>query len=189
MFPEDSSEKLCRAIKTVAKKSMSAGRFFVACFLATLAGGCGSQTPVAPSESTPAAQTTGVVQPGATILHHDGCTIDIAKVCKSYIDQPQFTYNGDEYDWTRFQGSVFRHPDLDIWARYPDGSVVAEIECHIDAQNRKVDWARLLPNPPMTDKAWEYAKSEQWCQEEWPDYSAWGQYGISHQGGEKTLAL
>ena len=128
--------------------------------------------------------TTTISQHETSILHHDGCTIDLAKVCKSYIDQPQFTYNGDEYTWQRFQQSVSRHPDVEIWARYPDGSVVADIECHVDAQNRKIDWARLLPNPPITDKAWGYAKSEQWCQEQWPDYSAWGQYwrsGIAHQ--------
>jgi hypothetical protein len=169
---------------------MSSRRLFAACLVIVLAG-CGSQTPAAPNPSTQPPQTTAP-QLGASIVQHDGCTIDLANVCKSYIDQPQFTYNGDEYDWTRFQGSVFRHPDVDIWARYLDGSVVAEIECHIDAQNRKVDWARLLPNPPMTDKAWEYARSQQWCEEDWPDYSAWGQYwrsGISHQGSEKTLAL
>jgi hypothetical protein len=163
---------------------MNPGRLFAACFVIALAG-CGSQTAAVSSPNAHTAQPTAISQHETSILHHDGCTIDLTKVCKSYIDQPQFTYNGDEYDWTRFQGSVFRHPDVDIWARYPDGSVVAEIECHIDAQNRKVDWARLLPHPPMTEKAWEYVKSEQWCREEWwPDYSAWGQYwpsGIAHQ--------
>ena len=93
------------------------------------------------------------------------------KVCKSFIDQPQFTYNGDQYTWQRFQQSSPRHPDVEIWARYPDGNVVADIECHVDAQNRKVNWARLLPNPPLTDKSWDYAKSKRWCQEDSPDYS------------------
>lgn len=142
--------------------------------------GCGSQNPsaVAPdnssrqnSQSSPAS-----AQPAASILHHDGCTIDIAKVCKAFIDQPQFTYNGDQYTWERFQQSSNRHPDVEIWARYPDGTVVADIECHVDAQNRKVDWARLLPNPPLTDKSWAYAKKEKWCQEDSPDYSGWSDY-------------
>lgn len=163
---------------------MDSGRLFAAGLVIALAG-CGSQIPAAPSQSAQARQIiTATSQHGTSILRHDGCTIDLAKVCKAYIDQPQFTYNGDEYTWQRFQQSVSRHPDVEIWARYPDGSVVADIECHVDAQNRKIDWARLLPDPPITDKTWEYAKSEQWCQQLWPDYSAWGQYwhsGIAHQ--------
>ena len=165
---------------------MGSRKFLFVCLLIAV-GGCGPQNPsVAPENSSiqKSQNTPAGTQAGASILQHNGCTIDLAKVCKSYIDQPQFTYNGDEYTWQRFQQSFSRHPDVEIWARYPDGSVVADIECHVDTQNRKVDWARLLPNPPIADKAWEYAKSEQWCQEQSPDYSTWGQYwrsGITHQ--------
>ena len=77
-----------------------------------------------------------------------------------------------------------RHPDVEIFARYADGSVIADIECHVDTQNRKTDWARMLPNPPLTDKSWDYAKSKRWCQEDSPDYSSWSDYwrsGLTQQ--------
>jgi hypothetical protein len=147
--------------------------------------GCSPQNPavVAPGAQQP--QTSpAAAPPAASVLQHDGCTIDLAKVCQSYIDQPQFTYNGDQYDWTRFQQNFSRHPDVEIWARYPDGNVVADVECHVDTQNRKINWARFLPNPPMTDKSWAFAKSQRWCQEDSPDYAGWSEYwrsGISHQ--------
>ena len=163
---------------------MNTRQVLTLCLMVTLAG-CSSQNPApanAPAEQSP--PSTASAPPATSILHHDGCTIDIVKVCKSFIDQPQFTYNGDQYTWQRFQQSAPRHPDVEIWARYPDGSVIADIECHVDTQNRKTDWARLLPNPPLTDKSWDYAKSKRWCQEDSPDYSSWSEYwrsGITQQ--------
>ncbi|HKN15250.1 MAG TPA: hypothetical protein VJX68_18825 [Candidatus Binatus sp.] len=116
------------------------------CLLIGLAG-CSPQNPAPGNSSSLASQTPpAAAPPNASILQHNGCTIDFAKVCQTFIDQPTFTYNGDEYDWRRFQQSFSRHPDVEIWARYPDGNVVADIECHVDTQNRKIDWARLLPN-------------------------------------------
>ncbi len=154
-------------------------KLFTVCLLVAVAG-CGSQNPSAGAPGNSSSQSSSSspapAPPAASILHHEGCTIDIVKVCKSFIDQPQFTYNGDVYTWERFQETSNRHPDVEIWARYPDGKVVADIECHVDAQNRKVDWARLLPDPPLTDKSWDYAKSKRWCQEDSPDYSAWSDY-------------
>jgi hypothetical protein len=163
---------------------MKSGRLIVLSSLVALVG-CSSQNP-APNNPTPQApQASSAAAPANTsIVQHDGCTIDFAKVCQTYIDQPQFTYNGDEYDWTRFQQSFSRHPDVEVWARYDNGDVVADIECHIDTQNRKVDWARLLANPPLTDKSWAYAKSKRWCQEDSPDYAGWTAYwnsGTTHQ--------
>jgi hypothetical protein len=155
---------------------MNSRQLLTLCLLAALAG-CSSQNPVpnsAPAQQSP--PSTASAPADASIFHHDGCTIDIVKVCASFIEQPQFTYNGDQYTWQRFQQSASRHPDVEIWARYSDGSVVADIECHVDTQNRKINWARLLPNPPLTDKSWSYAKSKRWCQEESPDYSSWGEY-------------
>ena len=102
-------------------------------------------------------------------------TIDLVKVCQSYIDQPQFTYNSEEYDWQRFQGSFSRHPDIEIWARYPDGNVVAEVQCYVDTQNRKINGYILLPGTPVTEKAWNFAKSKRLCQEDSPDYSGWAE--------------
>ena len=163
---------------------MNSRTVLMLCLLITVAG-CGSQSPS--SNNAPPQQSTAPTAsaaPATSILHHDGCTIDIVKVCKSFIDQPQFTLNGDEYTWQRFQETSPRHPDVEIWARYPDNSVIADIECHVDAQNRKVDWARLLPNPPLTDKSWDYAKSKKWCQEDSPDYSSWSEYwrsGVTQQ--------
>jgi hypothetical protein len=146
------------------------------CLLVTLVG-CSSQSPAPNSVSAqPSAPSTASAPPDSSTFHHDGCTIDFAKVCESFIGQPQFTYNGDQYTWQRFQQSAPRHPDVEIWARYPDNSVVADIECHVDTQNRKINWARLLPNPLLTDKSWDYAKSKRWCQEDSPDYSSWGEY-------------
>ena len=155
-------------------------RRLLALFSLFLLAGCGPQNPQNPASSS----SSVVAQPNNSILQHNGCTVDLAKVCASYINQPTFYYNGDEYDWTRFQQTFNRHPDIEIWARYPDNSVAMDIECHIDAQNRKVNWASLLPNPPMTDKSWDYVKSKRWCQEDFPDYSTWTAYwrsGITHQ--------
>jgi hypothetical protein len=155
---------------------MNSRQVLTLCLLITLVG-CSSQNPVPKSApAQPSAPSTASAPPDASIFHHDGCTIDFAKVCESFIGQPQFTYNGDQYTWQRFQQSSSRHPDVEIWARYSDGSVVADIECHVDAQNRKINWARLLPNPPLTDKSWDYAKKKRWCQEDSSDYSSWGEY-------------
>jgi len=155
---------------------MNSRQVLTLCLLITLVG-CSSQNPVPNSApAQPSAPSTASAPPDASTFHHDGCTIDIVKVCESFIGQPQFTYNGDQYTWQRFQQSASRHPDVEIWARYSDGSVVADIECHVDTQNRKINWARLLPNPPLTDKSWDYAKSKRWCQEDSPDYSSWGEY-------------
>jgi predicted small lipoprotein YifL len=155
---------------------MNIRRLLALCSLVALAS-CGSQNPPPANSSAQQPQASPApAQSNASIYRHNGCTIDFAKVCQSYIDQPQFTYNGDEYDWTRFQQSFSRHPDIEIWGRYPDGSVVADIECHVETQTRKINWARLLPNPPLTDKAWAYAKSQRWCQEDSPDYSGWTAY-------------
>ena len=139
---------------------MNSRQLLTLCLLVALAG-CSSQNSAPtnePAEQSP--PSTAVAPSESSVLHHDGCTIDIVKVCKSFIDQPQFTYNGDQYTWQRFQQSAPRHPDVEIWARYPDGSVIADIQCHVDTQNRKVNWARLLPNPPLSDKSWDYAKSK-----------------------------
>lgn len=165
---------------------MNSRQVLTLCLLLALAG-CSSQNPAptnAPAEQSPPSTSSAAAPPNASVFHHDGCTIDIVKVCKSFIDQPQFTYNGDQYTWQRFQQSAPRHPDVEIWARYPDGSVIADIECHVDTQNRKTDWARLLPNPPLTDKSWDYAKSKRWCQEDSPDYGSWSDYwrsGLTQQ--------
>jgi hypothetical protein len=158
---------------------MNLRRLLTVCSLIGLAA-CSPQNPASVALDNSSAQkpqsSPTVDQPSPSILQHDGCTIDIAKVCQSFIDQPQFMYNGDKYDWHRFQQSFSRHPDVEIWARYPDGNVVADIECHVDSQNRKINWARLLPNPPLNDKSWDFAKSKRWCQEDSPDYSGWAEY-------------
>src|SRR5271156_913408 len=104
-------------------KCMKLGRLIVLSSLIVLAG-CSAQNPAPNNPATPAPQTSSAPAPANTsIAQHDGCTIDFAKVCQTYIDQPQFTYNGDEYDWTRFQQSFTRHPDVEIWARYDNGDV------------------------------------------------------------------
>jgi hypothetical protein len=157
---------------------MNLGRLLTICALIGLAS-CSSQNPApeSPNNSAPSTPAnSAAAEPSSSIIHHDGCTIDIAKACAAFIDQPQFTYNGNQYDWTRFQQSFSRHPNLEIFARYPDGNVVADLECHVDAQNRKINWARILPNPAMNDKSWDYAKSQRWCQEDSPDYGGWTAY-------------
>ena len=154
-------------------------RLLVVCSLIGLAS-CSPQNPasVAPDNSA-AAKTQGsaaTAQSSNSIVQHNGCTIDFAKVCQSFFDQPEFIINGDKFDWHRFQQTSSRHPDVEIVAAYPDNSVVVDIECHIDAQNRKIDWGRPLPNPPLTDKSWSFAKSKRWCQEDSPDYGGWTEF-------------
>ena len=100
-------------------------RSFALCLLIAVPG-CGAQNPAstAPADSSSQSSQSAAApaQPGSSILHHEGCTIDIVKVCKSFIDQPQFNYNGDVFTWERFQQTSTRHPDVQIWARYPDDS-------------------------------------------------------------------
>ena len=166
---------------------MNLRRMLTMCSLIALAG-CSPQSPasIAPDNSSAQSRTSpATAQPRASILQHNGCTIDLVKVCQSYIDQPQFTYNNEKYDWTRFQQSFPRHPDVELWAGYPDGNVVVDLECQVDTQNRKINWARLLPNPPLSDKSWDFAKSKQWCQEDSPDYSGWGEYWRSGASASK----
>ena len=153
-------------------------RLLLVCSLIGLAS-CSPQNPaVAPDNSSaPKGQSSAATaQPSNSIVQHNGCTIDFVKVCQSFFDQPEFIINGDKFDWHRFQQSSSRHPDVEIVAPYPDSSVVVDIECNIDAQNRKIAWARVLPNPPLTDKAWTFAKSKRWCQEDSPDYGGWTEF-------------
>ncbi len=163
---------------------MKTYRLLTLCALIAFAG-CSSQNPAPDNSSSQQPQSSAAgAQANSSILQHNGCTIDFAKVCQAYIDQPEFTYNGDKYTWQRFQQSSLRHPDVEIWARFPDGNVLADIECHVDTQNRKINWARILPNPPMNDKSWDFAKGQGWCQEQTPDYSGWAEYwrsGVTHQ--------
>ena len=81
---------------------MNLRRLLTLCSLITLAG-CSPQNPAPDNSAAQKSQPSpATAQPDASILQHDGCTIDLAKVCQAYIDQPQFTYNSEEYDWQRF---------------------------------------------------------------------------------------
>lgn len=115
--------------------------------LAVLIAGCASSQPSASNSSA----TFG------------DCKINLRQICEAYVHQPTFTLNGEQWDAERLQKETNPHTQLLMPFSYPNGDLIANLECMIDTQNLKASYARLLPGPPITDKDVQYARSIGLC--------------------------
>jgi hypothetical protein len=115
--------------------------------------GCGAQPP------------PGVVETGSSVSRN-GCTVDLKQICKNFFDQPTFTLNGVQYDSQRLASSAPRHMDAVLPYSYPNGDLLAAVNCQLDTQTHKITRADLAGGPPIDDKAIEYVRSQGLCLED-----------------------
>jgi hypothetical protein len=115
--------------------------------------GCGAQPPA------------GVVETGNGVSRN-GCTVDIKQICKNFFDQPTFTLNGVQYDSQRLASSAPRHMDAVLPYSYPNGDLLAAVNCQLDTQTHRITRADLAGGPPIDDKAVEYVRSQGLCLED-----------------------
>ena len=110
-----------------------------------------------------AGQPPGVVATGSN-LSRNGCTVDLKQICKNFFDQPTFTLNGVQYDSQRLASSAPRHMDAVLPYNYPNGDLLAAVNCQLDTQTHRITRADLAVGPPIDDKAVEYVRSQELCQ-------------------------
>src|SRR5208283_4345979 len=94
------------------------------------------------------------------------CTVDLRQICESYARQPTFTLNGAQTNAQQFQQNGDRHTQIWLPFSYPNGDLIANLECMMDTQTMSASYARLLPGPPITDKEVQYAKSLGLCSDQ-----------------------
>ena len=123
----------------------------LAAFVSAL--GCGAQPPA------------GVVETGSSVSR-SGCTVDLKQICKNFFDQPTFTLNGVQYDSQRLASSGPRHMDAVLSYSYPNGDLLAAVNCQLDTQTHRITRADLAGGPPIDDKAVEYVRSQRLCLED-----------------------
>lgn len=109
-----------------------------------------------------AGQPSGVVATG-TNVSRNGCTVDLKQICSSVLSQPSFTINGVEYDQNRLEQLGQRHVDLVLPYNFPNGELLAAVNCQLDTQTHKVTRASLASGPAIDDKAVEYVRSQGLC--------------------------
>jgi len=117
--------------------------------LAAIAG-CGS--------SQPPATTSGPT--------FGDCTINLRQICERYVHQPTFTLNGAQMNAQKLQQTATPHTQIWIPFSYPNGDLIANVECMIDTQHLTASYARLVPGPPITDKEVQYARSLGLCSDQ-----------------------
>jgi len=118
-------------------------------FLALLAGACSTQTSAASS-----------------VVDFSGCKVDLREICETIYKQPTFTLNGQQTDARQLEQRATPHYEI-MWPfKYPNGDLIANLDCMMDLQQRTVSYARLLPGPPITDKEIQYVRANGFCFDE-----------------------
>ena len=114
--------------------------------------------------------TIGCAEQKTSVVRRGGCEVDLKKICSAYFSQPQFTLNGQEYDATRLEQNSRRHENIELPYKYPNGDLIATVECQVDTSNRTISYARLVGGPPIDEKAVAYVRSQGLCADQSPDY-------------------
>ena len=94
------------------------------------------------------------------------CMVDLRQICESYARQPTFTLNGAQTNARQVEQNQARHTQIWLPFSYPNGDLIANLECMMDTQTMSASYARLLPGPPITDKEVQYARSLGLCSDE-----------------------
>jgi PBP1b-binding outer membrane lipoprotein LpoB len=88
-------------------------RHSLALVLATtlMLAGCSQQgaQSAPPSAPSPQQNAPAPAAQSSSTLHHDGCTIEMVKVCQAAIDQQQFVIEGVQMDARRLEQSSTSH--------------------------------------------------------------------------------
>jgi hypothetical protein len=94
------------------------------------------------------------------------CMVDLRQICESFVRQPTFTLNGAQTNARQLEQNGAPHTQIWIPFNYPNGDLIANLECMIDTQKMTASYARLLPGPPITDKEVQYARSLGLCSDQ-----------------------
>ena len=117
--------------------------------LMLLAGACSTQTSAASS-----------------VADFSGCKVDLREICQAMYKQPTFTINGQQTDARQLEQSALPHTEIMMPFKYPNGDLIANLDCMMDLQHRTVSYARVLPGPPITDKEVQYVRGLGLCSDE-----------------------
>ncbi|MBV8138361.1 MAG: hypothetical protein JO121_22440 [Deltaproteobacteria bacterium] len=110
--------------------------------------GCGAH-PAGAAESS-----SGVTVSGNTVTRN-GCTVDLARVCRDYLDQRWIVLSN--------LPRPGRYLRVQVPYNYPDGRPLATIYCEFDMSSHSVTRARLGSEPPIDDRAVEFVRSQGLC--------------------------
>lgn len=94
------------------------------------------------------------------------CNINLREICEAYVHQPTFTLNGAQSNATQLAQNGNPHTQIWMPFSYPNGDLIANLECMINTQSMTASYARLLPGPPITDKEVQYARSLGLCSDQ-----------------------
>ena len=89
--------------------------------------------------------------------------MDLREICQTFYDRPTVTVNGAETDARQIEQTHAPHTQIWMPFEYPNGDLIANVECMMDIQHRTVSYARLLPGPPITDKDIQYVRGLGLC--------------------------
>ena len=94
------------------------------------------------------------------------CNIDLRQICETYVHQPTFTLNGAQTNATQLAQNGNPHTQIWMPFSYPNGDLIANLECMINTQTMSASYARILSGPPITDKEVQYARSLGLCSDQ-----------------------
>jgi hypothetical protein len=121
-------------------------RLYVLIGLAVLIAGCSTQNSA-----------------NSSIAKFGDCTVDLRQICETFYRQPTFTLNGAETNAREVQENAPRHTQIWLPFTYPNGDLIANLECMMDTEKKTASYARLLSGPPITEKEVQYARSLGLC--------------------------
>jgi hypothetical protein len=102
-----------------------------------------------------AAQSSSEVTATGNTVTRNGCTVDLARVCRDFLDQRWMIISN-----LPRQG---RHLSVMVPYNYPDGRPLATVYCEFDMSSHTVTRASLGSEPPIDDRAVEYVRSQGLC--------------------------
>ncbi len=91
------------------------------------------------------------------------------------MDRPDFLMTGVGPGTTnkkQYEQNHVRHAAIVLPLRYPDGSTALAVQCYYNLQKStgNVISSKLLPEPPLTERAVQYAKDKGFCKGQGADY-------------------
>jgi hypothetical protein len=101
-----------------------------------------------------AESSSGVTASGNTVTRN-GCTVDLARVCRDFFNQ----------QWMIISNFPRQGRRLRVWVpyNYPDGRPLATVKCEFDMSSHTVTAASLGSEPPIDDRAVEFVRSQGLC--------------------------
>jgi hypothetical protein len=102
-----------------------------------------------------AEESSSQVTASGNTVTRNGCTVDLARVCRDYLDQRWMIISN-----LPRQGRQLR---LMVPYNYPDGRPLATVYCEFDMSGHSVTRASLGSEPPIDDRAVEFVRSQGLC--------------------------